>query len=48
MFKINKYVNKIYLEDGLYWYIILEDLFEMCYNVFYGSLSKIKEFFLIF
>ena len=36
MFKINKYANKIYLEDGLYRYITSEDLLEMRYNVFYG------------
>ena len=44
MFKINKYANKIYLDDGLYWYITLEDLLEMRYNVFHGSSSKIKDF----
>lgn len=47
MFKTNKYANKIYLEDGLYRYITLEDLLEMRYNVFHGSSSKIKEFFSI-
>ena len=31
MFKINKYANKIYLEDCLYRYITLEDLLEMRY-----------------
>ena len=45
MFKINKYANKIYLEDGLYGYITSEDLLEMRYNVFHGSSSKVKEFF---
>ena len=45
MFKINKYANKIYLEDGLYRYITPEDLLEMRYNVFHGSSSKVKEFF---
>ena len=47
MFNTNKYANKIYLEDGLYRYITLEDLLEMRYNVFHGSSSKIKEFFSI-
>ena len=47
MFKINKYANRIYLEDGLYCYITLEDLLEMRHNVFHGSSSKIKELFSI-
>ena len=45
MFKINKYANQIYLEDGLYRYITSEDLLEMRYNVLHGSSSKVKEFF---
>ena len=45
MFKINKYANKIYLEDGLYGYITSEDLLEMRDIVFHGSSSKVKEFF---
>lgn len=47
MFKINKYANKIYLEDGLYRYITSKDLLEMRYNVFHGSSSKVKQLFSI-
>ena len=45
MFEINKYANKIYLEDVLYRHITLEDLLEVRYNVFHGSSSKIKAYF---
>ena len=41
MFKINKYANKIYLEDCLYRYITLEDLLEMR-NLMYFMVVQIK------
>ena len=44
MFKINKYANKIYLEDCLYRYITLEDLLEMR-NFMYFMVVQIKIFF---